>query len=59
MTEHIMGDNDATIAPVPLPGSGGDKMFMNSLRAIFAGRIPDGDVHHYAAGKSNQVIRCH
>jgi hypothetical protein len=59
MKEHIMGDNDATTAPIPSHGFGWDRTLMNSTRVIFPGRIPDGDVHHYAAGKSNLVIRCH
>jgi hypothetical protein len=55
MKEHIMGDNDATTAPFPSHGFGWDRTLMNSTRVIFPGRIPDGDVHHYAANKSNLV----
>jgi hypothetical protein len=54
MKEHIMGDNDATTAP--FPSYGWDRTLMNSTRVMFPGKIPDGDVHHYAAIKSNLVI---
>lgn len=59
MTEHIMGNNDATQALIPSQEFGWDRTLMNSTRGIFPGRIPDGDVHHYAARRSNLVIRCH
>jgi hypothetical protein len=55
MTEHIMGNNDATKAPIPLIGFRWDRTLMNSARVALHGGIPDGDVHHYAANKSNLV----
>jgi hypothetical protein len=59
MKEHIMGDNDATTASAPSYGFRWNRTLMNSTRVMLPGRIPDGDVHHYAANRSHLVIRCH